>query len=108
MSTEQEYDAHADMLDEEFEEPPDAPAPFSQLHHQSYPPSHPVAMTLHNQAPIQQPMIPHYVGTVVPGSGEIQQGLGAYDPTIDPDPFGLPEGMHYPPPYDYQGNQMRR
>ena len=107
MSTEQEYDAHADMLDEDFEGPPDAPAPFSQLHHQPYP-SHPVAMNLHNQPPLQQPMIQHYVGTSVPGSGEMQQGLGAYDPTADPDPYELPEGMHYPPPYNYQGDPMRR
>lgn len=100
MSTEQEYDAQADMVDDqdpsEIAGPGPYPAPFgSRLP--------PVANQAHGIP--RQPMAqPGYNG---PGFNSMAQLLDPYDPMLDMDPFGLSASMHFPTQFSFDTSSMR-
>lgn len=108
MSTEQEYDEQADMLEDQ--DPSDqsaGPGPFPQ----TFPPSH-----MQSQ-PMQPPMPNSGQNPPFPSPATLQpadtNGAGAvfgtmnhlfdpYDPMLDADPFGLSASMHFPTQFSYE------
>lgn len=101
MSTEQEYDEQADMLDQEDtnESPAAGPGPFPQ--------------TFPSQQPMQPPLPPGQGQNYPPSTMARDQGathsavfngmnhlFDPYDPMLDADPFGLSASMHFPTMYD--------
>ena len=104
MSTEQEYEEQADMLDRD--DPSDqsagpgggpVPPPFP-TQHSMQPPMPPV-----QNAPYASPntMAPtesgHQTGAVYSGMPNLYD---PYDPMLDADPFGLSASMHFPTMYE--------
>ena len=126
MSTEQEYDAHADMLDDENPSDRDVgPGPYPQTyhHHQPLSANHQVSMgmqgqpPMHQMQPIQQmqqmqPMQPPPTSQNVDSNNSsysgLQPGFDPYDPMLDADPFGLSASMHFPTQFTFQESSMRR
>ena len=127
MSTEQEYDAHADMLDDENPSDRDVgPGPYPQTHHhhhQPFSPQHQIPMGVQGQPPTQQmhpmqqmqPMQlmqpPSTSQTMDPNNqaySGIQHAFDPYDPMLDADPFGLSASMHFPTQFTFQESSMRR
>lgn len=121
MSTEQEYDAHADMLDETETDDTSAGAnsgPYPPLYHQA--PNHGMHMGMQGQPPMQpmqslpplQPMHPPAVSQVSEPNhtamGEINQPFDPFDPMLDADPFGLTASMHFPTQFTFQESSMRQ
>lgn len=99
MSTEQEYDAHADMVEDqdtsEITGPGPYPAPFgSQL-----PPT-----SNQQPPPTQQPSAQPDSGA---GFSSMNQMLDPYDPMLDMDPFGLSASMHFPTQFTFDTSSMR-
>ena len=125
MSTEQEYDAHADMLDDENADDRDVgPGPYPQtFQHQPLSPHQQLPMGMQGQPPMQpmhsmqqmqpmQPMQPPPTSQAIdpnnaPYSG-LQPGFDPYDPMLDADPFGLSASMHFPTQFTFQESSMRR
>ena len=121
MSTEQEYDAHADMLDEtdpsEHSVDP-GPAPYPPIYQQ--PASHGNSMGMQGQPPMPpmqslpplQPMHPPAVTQIAEPNqtamGEINQPFDPFDPLLDADPFGLTASMHFPTQFTFQESSMRQ
>ena len=128
MSTEQEYDAHADMLDDQ--EPSDTsaigPGPYpSQFQSQpqqsprqlsgieSQPPLRPMH-PLHPMQPLatMRPMHPPSTASMVeghsPALAEMNQPFDPFDPMLDADPFGLSASMHFPTQFSFQESSMRQ
>ena len=119
MSTEQEYDEQADMLEDQ--DPSDqsaGPGPFpqtfsppSQMQPQPQPQSQP------QPQPMQPPMPNPGQNPPFPSPATLQpadtNGAGAvfgtmnhlfdpYDPMLDADPFGLSASMHFPTQFSYE------
>ena len=122
MSTEQEYDAHADMLDEENPSDRDVgPGPYPQTFSQQ-PTStgQQMPMGMQSQPPMQQmqsiqqmqPMQPPPTSQAMdpnnPTYSGMNQGFDPYDPMLDADPFGLTASMHFPTQFTFQESSMRR
>ncbi|KAJ5818518.1 hypothetical protein N7474_004109 [Penicillium riverlandense] len=91
---EQEYDAQADLVDEDHDGSVNTPYVSGFT---------PQSVTSGSQS------IP---GFNAPGSdgaggfGNTSQMLGQYEPMLDADPFGLSASMHFPTPFNYeQGNR---
>jgi len=104
---EQEYDAQADMIDDQDPSDQSAgpgpyPAPFSSnMHHVG---QHPIAgQNLQGQ---QQP-IPHSGDTNGPVFGAMNQLYDPFDPNLDADPFGLSASMHFPTQLSFETSSMR-
>lgn len=108
MSTEQEYDAHADMLDDT--DPSDeatGPGPYPQPSYaqQQQPPVPPFNGVQHasllgaHQAALAD-------GPFDPASGG--QMFDPFDPMLDADPFGLTASMHFPTQFSFQESSMRK
>ena len=100
MSTDQEYDAQADMVDEydgdEIET--DNFIPNFRL-----PTSDPnTTMSLQGQPLLAQPRIPET------SAGGGTHAFDAFDPMLDADPFGLTASMHFPTPFGFDHGQGRR
>ena len=96
-TVEQEYDAHADMIDDQdAEEPPNGPGPYPQgfVGHQAFDPRQ------HGVASGQGP--PNG------GSGQAMAGFDPFDPMLDADPFGLTASMHFPTQFSFQESSMRK
>lgn len=90
--TEQEYDAQADLVDDEHDGSVNA----------SYVPGFPSGS--HSLSGFNPP--PGGDGT--PGDfGNANQLLGQYEPMLDADPFGLSASMHFPTPFNYEQNNPR-
>ena len=121
MSTEQEYDAHADMLDEtETDDTSAGPSsgPYPPLYQQA--PNHGMHMGMQGQPPMQlmqslpplQPMHPPAVSQVSEPNhtamGEMNQPFDPFDPMLDADPFGLTASMHFPTQFTFQESSMRQ
>lgn len=108
MSTDQEYDAQADMLDDEI--------PEEIIDTDNYVPNFgrgSIAHTVNSVGFQGQPAM------VSPGStqtgdpsgpvfGAANQLYDAYDPMLDADPFGLTASMHFPTPFNYEQSQQRQ
>ena len=126
MSTEQEYDAQADMIDDDntsLSEPPRstgvAPNNFHQASTQSGPTQHqmgiPQGMPHQQIIPPGQPpplMQQQHVsvagGEAGPAFGAVNQLFDPFDPLLDSDPFGLSASMHFPTQYQYEQQQQQR
>lgn len=86
MSTEQEYDAQADMIDDQ-DTTESGPGPYPQgsaSHH-------------HHQATSQQQSQQHpQITDASQAYPSMTQLLDPYDPMLDMDPFGLSASMQFP------------
>ena len=116
--TEQEYDAHADMLeDENASDTSNGPgASATDNYPQQYPQQN---LPPGNSAPVRmqgQPQMHSYPGLhqaptsqaggqpVDPNNpmyGTMNLGFDPYDPSLDADPFGLTASMHFPTQFTY-------
>ncbi len=125
MSTEQEYDAHADMLDDENPDDGSAgPGPYPQTFpQQPLPPSQQLPMGMQGQPPMhhmqsmqpmpsmssmQPPPLSQGIDTNNSTYAGTAQGFDPYDPMLDADPFGLTASMHFPTQFTFQESSMRR
>ncbi|CAG8235352.1 unnamed protein product [Penicillium salamii] len=94
---EQEYDAQADMVDDDHDGSTSA----------SYVPGftpQSIASGSHNMSGFNQPSAE---GT--PSDfGNANQLLGQYEPMLDTDPFGLSASMHFPTPFNYEHSSSRQ
>ncbi|OAX77270.1 hypothetical protein ACJ72_08434 [Emergomyces africanus] len=112
--TEQEYDAQADMIDDE----PDLDdstegASYTPNYHEPLIPSRQAQAQAQAQA--QQQNEPQVTVTVAtPHSDEVVEGFGRgdsffdhFDPMLDADPFGLTASMHFQTPFSYIQNHAR-
>jgi hypothetical protein len=100
VSTEQEYDAQANMVDDQDQN--------DSADHTSFIPDF-------NQPPIPnqidfhgQQSMPAHTGD---GGGSVfgaaNQLFDPFDPMLDADPFGLSASMHFPTPFNYEQGQQR-
>lgn len=109
MSTEQEYDAQADMLDDQDSDTPAGPGPYLQpFQQQPLPPGQQPAMGMQGQPPMQSPptsQTGESHGAVYGGMGQI---FDPFDPMLDADPFGLTASMHFPTQFSFQESSMRQ
>lgn len=100
MSTDQEYDAQAEMVDDsdgdEIETDhfiPNFRLPTTDPH---------ATMSLQGPSPLAQSSHPD--GSVGGGS----HPFDTFDPMLDADPFGLTASMHFPTPFGFDQGQGRR
>jgi len=104
VSTEQEYDAQADMVDDQ--DPTESgPGPYPEpLPTTQHPPQvlnqHQQVGHGHNQG-IQ--MTDHNAQ----GYSSMTQLLDPYDPMLDMDPFGLSASMQFPTQFSFDTSSMR-
>jgi hypothetical protein len=87
VSTEQEYDAQADMVDDQ-ETTESGPGP--------YPEPIPPHQLNQQQNAGQQQQHGHQMGDNTQGYTSMTQLLDPYDPMLDMDPFGLSASMQFP------------
>ena len=111
MNAEQEYDAHADMLDDDA---PAGPNEDSQIESGAYaahfgqqPQQHDLARG-QNPSTIHPAMMPQGDPNSQGGFGGQGQAFDPYDPMLDADPFGLTASMHFPTPFSFQESAMRK
>ncbi|KAJ5644736.1 hypothetical protein N7507_010747 [Penicillium longicatenatum] len=94
---EQEYDAQADMVDDDHDGSVNTP------YVPGFTPQS-VASGSHNLSGFNPPAS----GDGTPGEfGNANQLLGQYEPMLDADPFGLSASMHFPTPFNYEQNNPR-
>ncbi|KGO64045.1 hypothetical protein PITC_012820 [Penicillium italicum] len=92
---EQEYDAQADMVDDDHD--------GSAQYVPGFTPQS-VTSGSHNMSGFNQPP-----GEGTPSDfGNANQLLGQYEPMLDTDPFGLSASMHFPTPFNYEHNNSRQ
>ena len=107
MSTEQEYDAPVEMIDDADnadDATGGASVPYPQpIDHQqqSYHTGHQPRMVPQQGAMQVDGRSPQ---EAFPGHG---QGFDPYDPMLDADPFGLTASMHFPTQFSYQDNSRK-
>lgn len=108
MSTDQEYDAQADMVDEpdadEVTEVDNFVPNFTQATTTS--PTYTMGLQGH------PPMAQSFLSSTGDGGGAgFVSSAGAsfdpFDPMLDADPFGLTASMHFPTPYNFEVNHSR-
>jgi len=100
VSTDQEYDAHVDMADEQDPNEAMVTSPtYSQYGNQLSPQQRTTAQEQQQQ---QQ------TGNGGSGFGPMtQQLLDPFDPMLDMDPFGLSASMHFPTQFSFDTSSMR-
>lgn len=126
MSIEQDYDAHADLIDDDNPDdgsagPGPYPQPFQQQqvpHNQELPPMGMQRMQSMQSMQPMQPMPPmssmqppsttRPIDPNNPAYAGMNQGFDPYDPVLDADPFGLTASMHFPTQFTFQESSMRR
>jgi hypothetical protein len=104
VSTEQEYDAQADMVDDQ--DPSESgPGPYPEPFPTSQQMGQQQAL---NQQPSQQPQqqqsqpqLGHQMGGNPQGYNSMTQLLDPYDPMLDMDPFGLSASMQFPTQFSF-------
>ncbi len=97
MSTEQEYDAPVDMIDE---------IDADELDTDSFIPNFRLPPSTSAIPAGMQASPPMTTSTGSDSAGGIH-GIDPYDPMLDADPFGLTASMHFPNPFNYQPQQRR-
>ena len=109
MSTEQEYDAAADMI-EDPGDPPDTPGPYPGPAYTS----EPQAMSLPSPVTTAPPSGRHHVAPQSPMEGIAHTQHPTYpsmtqllDPGYDFDPFGLSASMAFPTQFSFDTSNMR-
>ncbi|PWY84578.1 hypothetical protein BO94DRAFT_104812 [Aspergillus sclerotioniger CBS 115572] len=100
---EQEYDAQADMIDEEHESAVGASPYVSGYNNTASVPagSHPMGAHGLNQ------YNPHPAEGANGAYGNTNHLMGNYEPMLDADPFGLSASMHFQTPFSYEQNNTR-
>ncbi|KAL8825328.1 MAG: hypothetical protein Q9170_007836 [Blastenia crenularia] len=96
---EQEYDAPADMLDEDPSDQSAGPGPYPDFYYQhSAPANQKLAMGMQTQAPMsmQPPPTSQVMDAHGMMLGPMGQPLDPFNPMLDADPFGLDRSMHFP------------
>ncbi|KAI4158942.1 MAG: hypothetical protein LQ342_006975 [Letrouitia transgressa] len=108
-NTEQEYDAHADMLDEDPSDHSAGPGPYPEnFYQQPMAPNHQMPMGTQGQPPVrpgdtmQHPSTSHMLDPHAMALAGMSQGFDPFDPMLDADPFGLTASMHFPTQFTYQ------
>ncbi|TVY51537.1 hypothetical protein LCER1_G007147 [Lachnellula cervina] len=107
VSTEQEYDAQADMVDDQ--DPTEAgPGPYPEplppnQHHMAQ--QH--AMNRNQQLGQRGQGQGVQMDDNAPGFGSMTQLLDPYDPMLDMDPFGLSASMQFPSSFSFDTSSMR-
>ena len=104
VGVEQEYDAQADMLDDDHHEE-------GVVESGSYVPGfqHPPTTGQPRIGLSGPPVINPHSGEIDPGSYEGTNPLfGHFEPMLDPDPFGLSASMHFRTPFSYEQNHVRQ
>lgn len=100
MSTEQEYDAQADLVDEMDGDDVDTDSFIPNFR---LPPTTSTGgMAIGMQA---SPPMTTSAASDGGGSGVL---IDPYDPMLDADPFGLTASMHFPNPYTFPSGPPRR
>jgi hypothetical protein len=105
VSTEQEYDAQADMVDDQ-DAAESGPGPYPE-------PLPPTQHQLNQQLPNQQlpnPQQPLGRPGQMGENGQynsITQMLDPYDPMLDMDPFGLSASMQFPNSFSFDTSSLR-
>ena len=109
MSTEQEYDAHADMLDEDPSDHSAGPGPYPDNFFQTPAPmSQPMQIGMQSQQSMSMaPPSSHGLDFSGLSYGGMAQTFDPADPMLDADPFGLTASMHFPTQFTFQENSMR-
>ncbi|KAL9015939.1 MAG: hypothetical protein Q9185_006685 [Variospora sp. 1 TL-2023] len=99
LVVEQEYDAPADMLDEDPSDHSAGPGPYAESFYQH--PVHPsqkMGMGMQAQSPLA--MQPPSTSQVMDAHGMFLGSMGQpwdpFNPMLDADPFGLDRSMHFP------------
>lgn len=100
MSTAQEYDAPADMLDDMDDAEADAFIPNFRL------PETTTSISMPGDPAISHPSTTN--GGQVGGGGFPAHVIDPYDPMLDADPFGLTASMHFPTNFAYDQTSVRR
>ncbi|KAJ5773981.1 hypothetical protein N7457_008877 [Penicillium paradoxum] len=91
---EQEYDAQADLVDDDHD--------GSASYVPGFTPQS-VASGSHAMSAFSQPS-----ESTPSDFGNANQLLGQYEPMLDTDPFGLSASMHFPTPFNYEHNNSRQ
>ncbi|PQE05414.1 BZIP transcription factor protein [Rutstroemia sp. NJR-2017a BVV2] len=112
VSTEQEYDAQADMVDDQPEAAGPGPYPEPLPQHGQHQQQ---GMNQQQQQPQQQQQLGHaqhpqsmQVGDDHPQAySSMTQLLDPYDPMLDMDPFGLSASMQFPTQFSFDTSSMR-
>lgn len=100
MSTGQEYDAQADIVDDYDGDEIETDNFIPNFRLPTTDPN--TTMSLHGQ-----PLLAHSSHPDT-SAGGVSHALDAFDPMIDADPFGLTASMHFPTPYGFDQGQGRR
>ncbi|KAL2868236.1 bZIP transcription factor [Aspergillus lucknowensis] len=102
---EQEYDAQADMIDDEHESSVTASPFVPGFNAPGSVPSAPHSMNSHGINPYN-----HASGESANGGtyGNTNAILGNYEPMLDADPFGLSASMHFQTPFSYEQSNARQ
>ncbi|KAE8353590.1 hypothetical protein BDV28DRAFT_147958, partial [Aspergillus coremiiformis] len=99
---EQEYDAQADLIDEEHE---------SSVGASPYVPGFNTTASVPGSRSLGHHGLPQFNPHSGEGSngayGNTNQLLGTYEPMLDADPFGLSASMHFQTPFSYEQNNTR-
>lgn len=103
MSTDQEYDAQADMLDDYDGDEIETDNFIPNFRLPAPDPTH--GMGLQGSPPITQSSASDSGGT---STGGACHTFDAFDPTLDADPFGLTASMHFPTQFGFDQGQGRR
>jgi hypothetical protein len=108
VSTEQEYESQADMIDDQDPNDIAGPGPYPQNFASQQVPTNQAQHHVHQQQPMgghQQQLA--QVGDNGPGFASMTQLLDPYDPMLDMDPFGLSASMHFPTQFSFDTSSMR-
>jgi len=96
VSTEQEYESQADMVDDQDTTENSGPGPYPASFHPMPPNPNP-----HHGAHQQ------HISSAGDNAGTFTQLLDPYDPMLDLDPFGLSASMHFPTQFTFDTSSMR-
>ncbi|KAK5239505.1 hypothetical protein LTR40_014461, partial [Exophiala xenobiotica] len=99
VSTEQEYDAQADLMDDMDGDDVDTDSFIPNFR---LPPTNVNTMQMGMQAS------PPMTTSAASDGGSGNMLIDPYDPMLDADPFGLTASMHFPNPYTYPPTHPRR
>jgi len=107
VSTEQEYDAQADMVDDQDPSESSGPGPYPE-------PLPAGPQQLSQQQSLNQQQLGQQgqaqglqTGDSGQGYSSMTQLLDPYDPMLDMDPFGLSASMHFPTQFTFDTSSMR-
>jgi len=112
VSTEQEYDAQADMVDDQDPSETAGPGPYPEpfgAQRQQQQQQQQAQVNPRSPHDHQGPMhgLPGGTNSQQQGFGSMSQLLDPYDPMLDMDPFGLSASMQFPTQFTFDTSSMR-